>query len=266
MARSFNKDNPWHPEEYPLERAVRSSIFVNLLTEDNLPYYTLTILSNLPSDHPLQEWGRQWTAEEWRHSAIIRDWVLATRALDPKQLEDARMVQMSTGVVPHPPSFAELIVYTSFQELATHIAHRNTGKMLDKERNGKKVMALVAGDEILHHEFYSGLAAEGYKIDPETMLLATLKQLRNFKMPGIGIPNFREHSQLINNSGIYDLDIFLNQVVRPTFAKWNIDGVVDYTREMEVTRTEIAKRIGLLTRAIIKQQEFRHDLNEAAQP
>lgn len=264
MARTFNKANPWHPEEYPLDQAVRSAIYVNLLTEDNLPYYTRTVLDDLPLDHPLQEWGRQWTAEEWRHSAVIRGWVLATRALDPKQLEDARMIQMGVGEVPQPPSFAELIVYTSLQELATHIAHRNTGRRLDKERNGKKVMALVAGDEILHHEFYSGLAAEGFKIDPETMILATLRQLR-FRMPGTGIPDFKQHSLSIADAGIYDLNLFLNQVVRPTFAKWNIDGIADYTREMETARIEIAKRLGLIARSVIRQQEFKQILNDIDQ-
>ena len=31
-------DHPWAPEQYPLGDGVRSSIYVNLLTEDNLPY------------------------------------------------------------------------------------------------------------------------------------------------------------------------------------------------------------------------------------
>ena len=33
-------DHPWSAENYPLAPGVRSSIYVNLLTEDNLPYYT----------------------------------------------------------------------------------------------------------------------------------------------------------------------------------------------------------------------------------
>src|ERR1700685_1507871 len=49
---SFNK-RPWSAEDYPLGDGVRSSIFVNLLTEDNLPYYTDSILAHAPMGHPI---------------------------------------------------------------------------------------------------------------------------------------------------------------------------------------------------------------------
>jgi hypothetical protein len=32
------KQKAWAPEQYPIGDGVRSSIYVNLLTEDNLPY------------------------------------------------------------------------------------------------------------------------------------------------------------------------------------------------------------------------------------
>ena len=41
--RDFEADEEWDPEEFPLPAAVRDALFVNLLTEDNLPYYFHTI-------------------------------------------------------------------------------------------------------------------------------------------------------------------------------------------------------------------------------
>src|SRR5258708_39407523 len=41
--RDFVEGEVWDPEESPLPAAVRSALFVNLLTEDNLPYYFETI-------------------------------------------------------------------------------------------------------------------------------------------------------------------------------------------------------------------------------
>ena len=93
-------EEAWNAQQYPLSQGVQSAIIVNVLTEDNLPYYTHTLMSPISADHPLREWSRRWTAEEWRHSAAIRDWILATRAIDPYRLEDDRMVQMSKGQVP----------------------------------------------------------------------------------------------------------------------------------------------------------------------
>jgi len=170
-AADFGEER-WNAKQYPLSQGVQSAIIVNVLTEDNLPYYTHTLMSPIKPDHPLRDWSRRWTAEEWRHSAAIRDWILATRAIDPYRLEDDRMVQMSKGQVPQSNSVAEMIAYVSFQELATQVAHRNTGQALDKTMRGKKIMSKVAGDEGLHHAFYRDLVLAALEIDPSTMVMA----------------------------------------------------------------------------------------------
>src|SRR5690348_7676259 len=45
-----------------IDDAVRSSLIVNLLTEDNLPYYFRTIERELGDDGPWGEWSKRWTA------------------------------------------------------------------------------------------------------------------------------------------------------------------------------------------------------------
>jgi len=42
-ARNFTSDETWDQEEYPLSEEVRAALWVNLLTEDNLPYYFHTL-------------------------------------------------------------------------------------------------------------------------------------------------------------------------------------------------------------------------------
>ena len=42
--RDFAPGETWDPDASPLDPAVRSALFVNLLTEDNLPYYTSQIM------------------------------------------------------------------------------------------------------------------------------------------------------------------------------------------------------------------------------
>ena len=123
-------EHPWTEENYPLAAGVRSSIYVNLLTEDNLPYYTSTLLNHAPKGHPIGDWNRQWTMEENRHAMVMRDWVHISRCIDPVMLEEGRRVQMSKGIVPEPETFADLISYVSLQEKATQVAHRNTGAHL----------------------------------------------------------------------------------------------------------------------------------------
>ncbi len=235
--QNYNPKDEWDQSIYPLCEGVRSSLFVNLLTEDNLPYYTNTIKAISAKDHPFNEWINRWTAEEARHSEVIRGWVHASGALDPRMLESARMAQMTKAEVPEYDSFSEIIVYTSLQELATKVAHSNTGKFL-KELGGDKVMARVAGDEVLHHSFYSNLAKVAFEINPELMLLATANVITSFKMPGTGIENFNQHAKAIAKEGIYDFSKFLKLVIEPTLDKWSYKEI---TIETEVSENAIIK-------------------------
>src|SRR5919199_2817159 len=155
--RDFEPGEQWQETPHTPPKAVRSALFLNLLTEDNLPYYFGTIDRIFGADHPWHFWTRRWTAEEMRHATVIRDYVVVTRAIDPWALERARMHQVTTGEVPEPPTVPEVLVYVTLQELATRIAHRNTGKHLADQR-GFQVLARVAADENLHHIFYRDLA------------------------------------------------------------------------------------------------------------
>ena len=247
---------PWSEADYPVAKGVRSAIYVNLLTEDNLPYYTNSILSHAPKGHPIRAWNYQWTMEENRHAMVMRDWVHITRCIDPVLLEDGRRVQMSRGEVPEPDTFADLITYVSFQERATQIAHRNTGAHLPKDdKMGRNVLALVAGDETKHYLFYRDLALAAFEYDPSTMMVATAKQVTNFAMPGTGIPSFSRHAVRIAREGIYGLPQFLKDVVTPILGLWDVGHLVGLTKEAEAARDELDKFLGKISDTVERMAE-----------
>ena len=244
-------DRPWSPEDYPLAEGVRSSIFVNLLTEDNLPYYTNTLLTQAPKGHPIVDWNHQWTMEENRHAMVMRDWVHISRCINPTTLEEGRRVQMKKGEVPTPQSFAEMITYVSFQERATQIAHRNTGAKLPKDdKIGRNVLALIAGDETKHYLFYRDLALAAFKIDPSTMMIAAATQARDFAMPGTGIPNFTRHAVRIAREGIYGMKQFLRDVLDPVLGLWDVEHLAGLSSEAEKARQELAEFIAKIGESV----------------
>ncbi len=251
------KNKPWSAQDYPLTDGVRSSIFVNLLTEDNLPYYSNTILHYLKDSVSLNEWSHVWTEEEAKHSTVIREWAHVTRALDPVELERARKVQMRKADVPNPQSLPDLLAYTSFQELATRVAHANTGRALDSERRGKLLMATVAGDENRHHIFYSELAKMALEIEPDAMLVGIRDQLVNFAMPGRGIPGFNRHSLKIERARIYDTPKYLNEVVIPTLGKWSINDIEALDQSGEIAREQINEHVRMLIAKVALIEEKR---------
>jgi acyl-[acyl-carrier-protein] desaturase len=243
QGRDFEPGEAWDPEQAPMDEAVRSALFVNLLTEDNLPHYFRTIQTMFGFDHPWAAWARRWTAEEGRHSIVIRDYLTVTRSVDPVALERGRMAQVSLGEVPEPESIADLLVYVTVQELATRISHTNTGRLVG-DRRGREVMARVAGDEQLHHVFYRDLTTAALELDPSGMVLALEKQVREFAMPGTGIPDFGAHAKAIANAGIYDFASHSEHILEPVVRRhWGLETMEGLSPEAEEARAVLIRHM-----------------------
>lgn len=243
--RDFVSREEWWDPADTEDSPVRSALLVNLLTEDNLPYYFRT-LSDFGRDGPWGEWTRRWTAEEGRHAIVIRDYLMVTRAIDPIALERGRMQQVSTGESPEFSDFRAALVYTTLQELATRIAHRNTGNALD-DPAGKAVMSRVAADENLHYLFYRDIASAALDLDPSGMVVAMDESVRSFTMPGTGIPDFAKHARLVAAAGIYDYTIFLEKVLKPVIlSHWRLPEREGLNDEAEAARDRLLRYLGRL--------------------
>lgn len=239
----------WDGGSHTVPDAVRSALFVNLLTEDNLPYYFWIIEGAFGSDDVWGMWVRRWTAEEGRHSIAIRDYLTVSGLVDPVALERARMHQVSNGVVPALGGALDGLVYVALQELATRIAHRSTGKALG-DRAGYEVMARVAADENLHHLLYRGLVSEAIALDPSAAVQAIERQVTDFEMPGTGIVDFEAHALAIAKAGIYDLEVHHDQILVPVvLGHWGISELEGLTPEAEASRDRLVKRIDRIGRA-----------------
>ena len=242
-ATDYEPDYEWQPDDATIPPAVRSALFVNVLTEDNLPYYFRDIERMFGRDGAWGEWVRRWTAEEGRHGIVLNTYLQATRAIDPVELERARMIQVGTGAVPEPPTAAEGLAYVSLQELATRISHFNTGNIL-QDPVGRQIMRRVASDENHHFLFYRDAFSAIIEIDPSTAVLAIEKQTTGFAMPGLGIPGFSQHAKAIADAGIYDLAIHHDQILQPVIMRdWALESIEGLSPEAEESRARTVKYI-----------------------
>lgn len=272
MGREFEPGVAWDPREVPLPESIRSALFVNLLTEDNLPYYFRTIDAMFGKTGIWREWSHRWTAEEARHSIALRDFMTVTRSLDPWMLEDGRMSQMSGGQVPEPPSAVDGFVYVALQELATRIAHRNTGKAMQASlgdhpvgKAGYEVISRVAADENFHFLFYRDITSAALELAPSLVLPAIERQVREFEMPGTGIPGFRQHAELIARGGLYNLQQHHDQILQPVVLKfWKIESLEGLTAEAEVARDKVLRQISRIGSAAKRLAERARRATERA--
>ena len=254
--RNFVKE-PWRPEDSRLPDIAQTALEINLLTEDNLPYYHLALWRTFGQEEAWGEWVRRWTAEEGRHAIVIRDYLTVTRGCDPKALEQGRMDQALRGWY---PEFAEQgpldgVVFTTLQELATRISHRNTGAITDDE-TAEKLCSRVATDENLHYVFYRDMAVQAIQMNPSAMVEAMHRQITNFAMPGAGIPGFREKAKAMASAGIYNLRIHLDQVLRPVLDNhWRLADIDGLSDEAKQKREDIYTHLERLDRVAVRLGE-----------
>ncbi|MEY3806398.1 MAG: hypothetical protein RIR69_1210 [Actinomycetota bacterium] len=282
LNRHLESAEEWYPHEHvPWERAqrlveegftygrdslpegVRSALLVNLLTEDNLPWYTRTISRMFGGNSAWGEWAQRWTAEEGRHAIVMRDYITVSGLVEPHELEDGRMAQVSKAIVPEPPGAADGMCYVAVQELATRISHRNTGTMLD-DKVGYDVMMKLSSDENRHHLFYRDLVSKLIELDASTAVEALERQVVGFAMPGVGIPGFAEHSRAIAQAGIYDFAIHHERIIVPLVLRhWAIDKLEGLSASAEKARESLLRHIERVGKVAKRQADRRATLASA---
>ncbi|BDT87110.1 acyl-ACP desaturase [Nocardia cyriacigeorgica] len=248
----------WEPGQSKLSDVARVAMVTNLLTEDNLPSYHRELADTFTQDGVWGTWVGRWTAEENRHSIVMRDYLVVTRAVDPVALEQARMTHMSTGVAkPERGSqFLRSSAYVTFQELATRISHRNTG-IACQEPIAERMLQRIAADENLHMIFYRTISGAALDLAPDDMLRAITDVLTRFQMPGLTQPDFRRNSVLLAKNGIYDLRQHLDVVLRPVLRAWRVFDRTDLGGEGERARDELHAFLDDFERRAVRFEERR---------
>jgi acyl-[acyl-carrier-protein] desaturase len=237
---------PWREDDSALPDVARTALIVNLLTEDNLPSYHHEIATLFGRDGAWGTWVHRWTAEEGRHGIALRDYLTVSRAVDPVALERARMTHMSEGYSnAHPEEMLHSVAYVAFQELATRISHRNTGKATG-DPIAEQLLARVAADENLHMVFYRNLLAAAFDLAPNESMRAVADVVAQFQMPGAGIEGFQRKALSIALAGIYDLRLHRDEVLLPVLRQWNVFDRSDLDGDGEKAREQLAAHMSEL--------------------
>jgi acyl-[acyl-carrier-protein] desaturase len=236
---AFLGGEDWQPEDSRLDPVAKTAMIVNLLTEDNLPSYHREISERFSRDGAWGTWVGRWTAEEARHGTAMRDYLVVTRGVDPVKLEELRMVHMQAGYDSGDKSMLRTLAYVSFQELATRISHRNTGRATGCPV-AEQLLARIAVDENLHMVFYRNLLAAAFEIAPDDAMEAIRDEVVGFSMPGSTMPDFARNAMTIAKAGIYDLRLHHDDVVMPVLRYWKVFERDDLGPRGERAREELA--------------------------
>ncbi len=250
----------WSPDDKQFSDVARSALIVNLLTEDNLPSYHHEIALLFGREGAWGTWVHRWTAEEGRHGIAIRDYLLTSRAVDPVQLERLRMDHMSIGYESaQGDDMLKSLAYVSFQELATRVSHRNTGKITD-DPVADQLLARVATDENLHMVFYRNLLQAALELAPSQTMVAINEVVKTFQMPGADIAGFQRKAVEMAIAGVYDLRQHRDDVVMPVLRFWKVFDVEGLDAEGEEARRELADFMEELEKQAMRFEDKRDAL------
>jgi acyl-[acyl-carrier-protein] desaturase len=262
--RDFESE-PWTPDQPTLSGVARTAFYVNLMTEDNLPSYHREIYDMFgKKDSAWMTWVHRWTAEEGRHSIVLRDYLVITRQEDPVKIEDGRMANMEVGYDKEGKSTLRGMAYVSFQELATRISHRNTGRY-SGDPVADRIMERISKDENLHMLFYRDMLEASRHIDPNGVVEAVADEVMGFQMPGQGMPAFNRMAIDIAKAGIYDLRVHHDDVVWPILRKLGIFEMEGLDAAAEQKRMQLSEFLTALDGMASRFEEKRAKKRAAAE-
>ena len=131
------------------------------------------------------------------------------------------------------------LAYVSFQELATRVSHRNTGRFTN-DPMCDRLLARIATDENLHMIFYRNLLKAALEIAPDQAMAAIRDVVSGFEMPGASIPGFQRKAVEMAVEGIYDLRLHHDDVVVPVLRYWRVFDLEGLSGEGEQARDELS--------------------------
>ena len=158
------------------------------------------------------------------------------------------MAQLQQGYDHASPDTLHGLAYVAFQELATRISHRNTGRY-SNDPVADKIMVRIAADENLHMVFYRDILKAAIAIEPSAAVRAIVDEILSFQMPGAGIPNFLRKAADIAKAGIYDLRVHRDEVLLPIIKYWGVFELTGLDATAEEARKRLAEHLEKLDRA-----------------
>lgn len=213
----------------------------DMVTEEALPTYQVWLnrLDGLTdrtgsSENPWAQWSRGWTAEENRHGDLLNKYLYLTGRVDMRAVETTVHHLIKNGFDPKTENDPYLgFIYTSFQERATKISHRNTGVLASKygEEMLHKICGLIAGDEARHEKAYKLFMSRIFELDPAGAVLSFARMMKKrITMPAILMSDgktenlFQKYSIVAQKVGVYTTKDYAD-IIHDLVSHWNLENI-----------------------------------------
>lgn len=213
----------------------------DMVTEEALPSYQTWLNRFIgvndktgTEPHGWAKWSRGWTAEENRHGDLLNKYLFLTGRVDMRAVETTIHHLINNGFNTESGNDPyQGFIYTSFQERATKISHRNVGVLARRAGEEKlhKICGLIAGDEARHEKAYKLFMTKIFELDPKNAILAFAKMMKQkVTMPaslmfdGKDVDIYSKFANVAQKINVYTAKDYAD-IIRHLVDEWKITGL-----------------------------------------
>jgi acyl-[acyl-carrier-protein] desaturase len=223
----------------------------DMITEEALPTYESWLMNvqgvDQENGNAWSNWIRQWSAEENRHGDLLNKYLYLSGRVNMREVEISTQYLIMDGFdlgLDRDPY--RNFVYTSFQELATHISHKRVGELAREKGNHhlEKLCRTIAGDEMRHHLAYREFVKKIIELDASEVLSVFADMMkRKIAMPAnllrqsgqaVG-ESFQAFADAAQRLGVYTAEDYIT-ILKTLLAHWNVGGLCGLNETAEKSR------------------------------
>ncbi|MCF8590560.1 acyl-ACP desaturase [Gordonia liuliyuniae] len=200
---AFLGGEDFEPGQETLSPTAAAGLLALLLTKDNLPSIHRVLSIHFP---PFSDWRQLigvWTAEDNRHSIVLRDYLVVTRAMDPVDAENRRRIHVVAGWKQTPEGIEGLGPLDVLAILAVHenqCAHFITNLIeYAEDPDLVTILEKIRTDDAAQAAMFQAYLMAGAVADQEATVLAVDRALAGIEHIGSDIADFDAQREYISD-------------------------------------------------------------------
>jgi acyl-[acyl-carrier-protein] desaturase len=247
-ADAFEKVTDLQAKARELSDDVMVVLIGDMITEEALPSYSAWIAQLDGFDKTGEprtswgEWARKWASEENRHGDVLNRYLYLTGRVNMREVEvTVQNLIADGGDVGTACDPYKAFAYTSFQEIATQVSHKNVA--LRAKAAGDEILArlcsFVAGDEHRHGKAYKLFYQKALDVDTNEALVAFYDMMRSkITMPAMYMrekgkkmgETFKKFADVAERVEVYTKFDYVD-ILENLLTSWNVSNLKGLSAE-----------------------------------
>ena len=240
---AFLGGDDYVPADSTLDETAAAGLLALLLCKDNLPSYHRVLAMHFP---PFSDWRQLvgvWTAEDNRHSIVLRDYLVVTRALDPVDAENRRRIHVVQGWRQNPEAVNTLTPTDTLALLAVHENQMATfvSKLIEKSDDDAltAILEKIRIDDSVQAATFQAFLIAAMVVDQDATVVSVDKALAALERIGSDIADFDAQRALIADFESDATDAAIAAKLVEELKLRSVEGLSD---EAEAARQRILAR------------------------